>query len=341
MFQDRLSTGIPGLDQVLYGGLVSGRAYLVRGGPGTGKTTLGLHFLTASVANSEQSLYITLGEPAEQIRTNAEAVGFDINKVTFLDLSPTSEFFTEIQTYDIFSPAEVEREPTTQKIIEQVATLKPQRVVLDAITQFRYLSADAFQFRKQVLSFVRFLLEQGATILFTSEGSIAAPDDDLQFISDGVIHLNSDSADGRTLNVTKFRGSDFRRGFHSMRLTNKGMEVFPRLQPEVYKREFVMKVIPSGVPELDELLHGGIERGTVTIITGPTGVGKTTLGLQFMKEAAGRGERSVVYTFEEAEVVNRSIFRFMLWLNGVRFQSCRWSRCTSPPTSSLTWCVKR
>ncbi len=118
MFQDRLSTGIPGLDQVLYGGLVSGRAYLVRGGPGTGKTTLGLHFLTASVANSEQSLYITLGEPAEQIRTNAEAVGFDINKVTFLDLSPTSEFFTEIQTYDIFSPAEVEREPTTQKIIE-------------------------------------------------------------------------------------------------------------------------------------------------------------------------------------------------------------------------------
>jgi circadian clock protein KaiC len=123
----------------------------------------------------------------------------------------------------------------------------------------------------------------------------------LQFIGDGVIHLNNDSADGRTLSVTKFRGSDFRRGFHSMRLTNIGMEVYPRLQPEVYKREFVQQAIASGVPELDELLHGGIERGTVTIITGPTGVGKTTLGLQFMKEAAGRGERSVVYTFEEAE----------------------------------------
>jgi len=302
MLQDRLSTGIPGLDEVLHTGLLSGRAYLVRGGPGTGKTTLGLHFLADGIAKGEQVLYITLGETAEQIHTNAEKLGFNSQGITFLDLSPSSEFFTEVQTYDIFSPAEVEREPTTQKIIEQVETLKPQRVVLDTLTQFRYLAADPFQFRKQVLSFMRFLLEQGATVLFTSEGSKAAPDDDLQFMSDGVIHLNSDIADGRTLSVTKFRGSDFRRGFHSMRLTNKGMEVYPRLQPEVYKREFVTtKAMPSGVPELDELLHGGIEQGTITILTGSTGVGKTTLGLQFMKEAAGRGERSVVYAFEEQE----------------------------------------
>jgi circadian clock protein KaiC len=301
MLQDRLSTGIPGLDEVLHTGLLSGRAYLVRGGPGTGKTTLGLHFLADGIAKGEQVLYITLGEPAEHIHTNAEKLGFNSQGITFLDLSPSSEFFTEVQTYDIFSPAEVEREPTTQKIIEQVETLKPQRVFLDTLTQFRYLAADPFQFRKQVLSFMRFLLEQDATVLFTSEGSKAAPDDDLQFMSDGVIHLNSDTADGRTLSVTKFRGSDFRRGFHSMRLTNKGMEVYPRLQPEVYKREFVTKAMPSGVPELDELLHGGIESGTITILTGSTGVGKTTLGLQFMKEAAERGERSVVYAFEEHE----------------------------------------
>jgi circadian clock protein KaiC len=84
-----------------------------------------------------------------------------------------------------------------------------------------------------------------------------------------------------------------------MRLNDKGMEVFPKLAPEVYRREFVAEVIATGVPELDELLHGGLERGTITIITGPSGVGKTTLGLLFMKEAAGRGERSVVYTLEE------------------------------------------
>ena len=168
MFQDRLSTGIPGLDEVMYGGLVPGKAYLVRGGPGTGKTTLGLHFLATGVANGEKTLFITLGEPVEQIRKNAATLGFEPDDIAFLDLSPTSEFFTQVQTYDIFSPAEVEREPTTQKIIEQVETIKPQRIFMDAMTQLRYLSTDAFQFRKQVLSFLRYLVEQGATVLFSA-----------------------------------------------------------------------------------------------------------------------------------------------------------------------------
>lgn len=298
MPQDRLSTGVSGFDEILYGGLIPGRAYLVRGQPGTGKTILGLHFLSSGVEAGEKSLYITLGESAEQIRTNAEALGFDLKDIAFLDLSPSSEFFTEIQTYDIFSPAEVEREPTTQQIINQVETLKPQRIFLDAMTQFRYLSPDAFQFRKQVLSFLRFLREQGATVLFTSEGSEEAPDNDLQFMSDGVIHLTF-SSEERSVSVSKFRGSDFRSGNHSMRLTQTGMEVFPHLMPEVYRQEFALEVLSSGVPELDELLHGGFERSTITIISGPSGVGKSTLGLQFMKEAAGRGERSVIYAFEE------------------------------------------
>ncbi len=296
----RLSTGIIGFDEVLTGGLIPKRAYLARGGPGCGKTMLGLHFLNAGIANDEVSLYITLGEPAEQIKTNGASLGFDTQAINFLDLSPGADFFTEVQTYDIFSPAEVEREPTTQRIIETVESLKPTRVLIDSMTQFRYLCTDDFQFRKQVLSFMRFLLQTGATVVFTSESSPEAPDDDLQFISDGVIHLQN-SSEGRNISVTKFRGSDFLAGLHSLRLTSKGMQVAPQLQPQIFKREFSLETISSGIPELDELLHGGIERGTVTIFTGPTGVGKTTLGLQFMKEAAGRGERSVVYTFEEGE----------------------------------------
>ena len=295
----RVSTGISGLDEILHGGLIPAQAYLIRGGPGTGKTTLGLHFLSAGVVRGEQSLFITLGEPEAQLRRNAQSLGLDLNGVNFLDLSPSSEFFIKVQTYDIFSPAEVEREPITQKIIEQVHFLQPQRIFLDAITQFRYLSTDAFQFHKQVLSFLRFLLEQEATVLFTSEGHQNAPDDDLQFISDSVIHLDN-PLQGRRLQVSKFRGSSFRSGQHSMRLTNQGIEVFPLLLPEEYKKEFTAESISSGIPEIDELLHGGIERGTVTIISGPSGVGKTSLGLQFMKEAAGRGERSVIYLFEES-----------------------------------------
>lgn len=298
MHNNRLSTGISGLDEVLHGGLIPGRAYLVRGGPGCGKTTLGMHFLSTGTANNEQTLLITLGEPEARLRQNAENLDLNLNGVAFLDLSPSSDFFTEVQTYDIFSPAEVEREPTTQKIVEQAEAIKPHRVFLDSMTQFRYLSTDTFQFRKQVLSFLRFLLDLGSTVVFTSEASAEAPDEDLQFMSDGVINLDL-AAERRTLSVTKFRGSGFRNGFHSMRLTNTGMEVYPRLVPEAYKRVFMPEAISSGIPELDEMLHGGLERGTVTIFSGPSGVGKTSIGLQFMKEAAGRGERSVVYTFEE------------------------------------------
>ena len=296
----RVSTGIDGLDVVLYGGLIPKRAYLVRGGPGCGKTTLGLHFLTEGIGKGESSLFISLGEPEAEILANAQTIGIDLTLVHFLDLSPNATFFTEVQTYDIFSPAEVEREPVTQQILAQIETLHPQRVFLDAMTQFRYLATDAFQFRKQVLSFLRFLIEQGATVLFASEGSASFPDDDLQFMSDGVIDLQS-RPEGRAISVSKFRGSDSRSGDHTMRITNQGMLVFPRLLPEQHAQHFVKEQIASGVPELDELLHGGLERGTISLVTGPTGVGKTTLGLQFMKEAAGRGERSVVYTFEEIQ----------------------------------------
>ena len=296
----RVSTGVRGLDEVLYGGLMPERAYLVRGGPGCGKTTLGMHFLTDGARKGEQCLFITLGEPETELRANAVALGFDLTNIHFLDLSPSAAFFAEMQAYDIFSPAEVEREPVTQQILQQIEQIRPQRVFVDSMTQFRYLSTDAFQFRKQVLSLLRFLVEHGATICFTSEGSASVPDDDLQFMADGVLNLQF-LGDNRTVVVSKLRGSDFRSGAHSMRLTGLGMEVFPRLLPEQHTQQVRQETLSSGVPEMDELLHGGLERGTITMISGPTGVGKTTLGLQFMKEAAGRGERSVVYTFEEPQ----------------------------------------
>jgi circadian clock protein KaiC len=295
----RVSTGVAGLDEILRGGLIPHRSYLVRGGPGTGKTTLGLHYLAAGIQAGEKVVLITFGEGEAQIRDNASRVGIEMQDIQFLDLSPTSEFFARVESYDIFSAAEVEREPVSQDIVSMVQQVQPGRIFLDAMTQMRYLAADVFQFHKQTLSLLRLLTGGGATVLFTSEGSTEAPDTDLQFMSDGVVNLGY-GGPGRTISISKFRGSDYAGGVHSLSISEKGIQVFPRLVPREYRREFVMEKIPSGIPELDELTGGGLERGTCTIITGPSGSGKTTLGMQFMKEAAGRGERSVVYLFEES-----------------------------------------
>jgi circadian clock protein KaiC len=295
----RLSTGIVGLDEVLHGGLLPGRTYLVRGGPGTGKTMLGLHFLTAGARRGERTLFITVEESTEQIRKDARVLGFDLEGVHFVDLTPGSEFFAKVQSYDIFSPAEVEREPTAQMIVREIESLRPDRVFLEAMTQLRYLSPDTFQYHKQVLSLLRFLEERGATVLFTSEGSDVTTDEHLQFLSDGVMHIESTPRQ-RAIAVTKLRGSDFEPGSHALRLTDHGMEVYPALVPDRHGRPFAADLMGSGVRGLDEQLHGGLERGTVTVITGPSGVGKTTLGLSFVKEAAARGERSCVCLIEES-----------------------------------------
>ncbi|WP_206607882.1 ATPase domain-containing protein [Ferruginivarius sediminum] len=293
---DRLSSGIAGLDHILQGGFIPGKAYLVRGGPGAGKTTLGFHFLTASPG--DKTLFISLGEAASQLKENAIKQNLAVDNVEFLDVSPDKEFFTDNESYDIFNPAEVERAPLVEEITAKVEECKPKRVVVDSITQLRYLSPDAFQFRKQVLGFVRYLDSQEATVLLTSESSPEAPDNDVRFLVDGILEIEHDES-RRCVTVAKFRGSGFKKGRHDMELGPTGAVIYPRLMPGEYHCDFAGEPISSGIPDLDQMLHGGLERGTTTIVSGPSGVGKTTFGLQFMKEAAGRGERSVVFAFEE------------------------------------------
>lgn len=298
MALQRISTGVPSLDEILSGGLIPHQAYLVTGPPGSGKTTLGMHFLSAGVSLGEKSLLISFSETETMLRRNAEQIGIDLEGVEFLDFSPSADFFSQNQTYDIFSPAEVEQAPTTQRLIEAIEEIEPERVFVDAITQFRFLVSDAFQFRQQVQSFIRFMLQREITLLFSSEGSDRLPDDDLKFMSDGVIDLSVVSPK-RNIQITKFRGSNFISGPHELQLNERGIAVFAALNPQATPRDVELDVISSGIPEIDELLNGGIERSTTTIISGPSGVGKSTLAIQFMKEAAGRGERSVLYTFEE------------------------------------------
>jgi circadian clock protein KaiC len=213
----RVSTGIEGLDHILHGGLLPGRAYLVHGAPGTGKTTLGLHFLSAG----EAGLLITFAQFAEQIRGDAESLQLKLGDVNILDLTPPPEVFSEVQSYDIFSPSEVEQEPMSRRMAKTIDEIQPKRIFVDSFGYFLNLAADVFVHRRLAQSFFRFATRHGATLVVSSDESHSA------CVADGVIQLES-SAETRSLRVTKFRGSDFRAGSHVMRLTGKGLQVpFP------------------------------------------------------------------------------------------------------------------
>lgn len=296
--RDRLSTGVPGLDPVLDGGLLPGRSVLVRGPPGAGKTLFGLHFLNAGIERGEPGLFVNFGEPEAYLREDVEGFGFDLDDVEFVDLAPEPEAFTDEATYDLFVPSEVEGPSLASEISAAVERVDPDRAVIDPATQLRYLANDPHQFRTQVIALLRMLREAGATTVFTSQQSASAPDDDLQFMSDAV--LNVTTGQTRSITVTKFRGSTFQGGEHTVRITDDGFRCAPILVPADHEREFTAEAISSGVGGLDAMLSGGIERGTVTMLTGPTGVGKTTTGVHFMKEAASRDELSVLYAFEES-----------------------------------------
>jgi len=214
----RISTGVQGLDNVVSGGLIPQRTYLVYGESGAGKTTLGLHFLAAGLAAGERALMITFGQPEDHIRADAESIGLDLNDARILDLTPPPEAFAEDQIYDIFSPAEVERGPMTSQISEAIREGKPARIFADGFGQFRNLVADAFHHRRLVQSFFQFATRQGATLMVASDNGECARD------ADGVIHLEC-AHQGRTLRVVKFRGSDFQPGAHPMRLSTAGLQV--------------------------------------------------------------------------------------------------------------------
>lgn len=291
----RITTGIPGLDEILSGGLLPNCTYLVGGGPGCGKTTVGLHYLTHGTP--AENLFVTLGETEAQLRANAERIGLPLTGVAVLDLSP-GKMEDSDGTYSLLESWDVEGNAIHDGIVEYVREHGPRRIFIDSLSQMRFLSADTFQFRKQVMSLLRNLTGTGVTVMFTSEKSPTEDDEALPFLSDGVIGLKQ-TPHGRLCRVTKFRGSPFVEGNHFYALGENGMQLFPQLIPEQHRRRVEHTPLASGIPELDTLAGGGIERGMVTLLSGPTGVGKTTLGAQFLTTAASRGERCVLYNFDE------------------------------------------
>ncbi|MDQ3817088.1 MAG: AAA family ATPase [Acidobacteriota bacterium] len=302
----RMPTGIPGLDEIVLGGLITQNSYLIVGGAGTGKTILSFQWLLEGERRGERSLYITLAEPGGKIERNVRSFGWQLEGVKMVDLTPTiAESKQPAAEYQVFHPSEVERTPIWEGIYKAVEEHKPARLVIDSLTQLRYLSTDEYQFRKQMLALVAFLDGCGCTSFLVFEPTELEKETSVALAADGIIHLHREVSPGRviglrSIEVEKLRGSDFMSGLHQMRIGDKGVMVFPHRIERPSEVRPGGKVLDTGIPQLDELLGGGLESGTTTIITGPAGAGKSTLGMKFLTKSVAGGDPAVLYAFEES-----------------------------------------
>ncbi len=227
MVAGRISTGVPGLDIMLHGGLIPGRVYLVKGSPGTGKTTLAMHFAMAGVANGESVLYITLEEPAENIREDFGRMGFDVyhDEFTLIDATPTTEHYVLVE--DFFETFAKNLNKLTESIKEQFRVKRYSRVVVDPITMLKLASKEEMDYRRAFLTFVKSMMRLRVTVLITSE--LERTDIEEYFVS-GVIEMKLLERDGklmRAIKVTKFRGSGFDNVIRPYEITETGMVVHP------------------------------------------------------------------------------------------------------------------
>lgn len=299
----KISTGIPPLDVILHGGLTADRMYLIEGMPGTGKTTLGLQFLLEGVRNGENALYVTLSETKRELQGVAQSHGWDIEKIDLYELVDTESTEDSRLRYTMFEPAEIELGTTVDRVFERVNKLNPKRVVFDSLSEMRLLSQGSLRYRRQILALKHFFVGRGCTVLLLDDFS-GADDQHLQSVAHGVIqleHLLSDyGGERRRLRVLKHRGSSFIGGVHDMRIVRGGLKVYPREAAEANDYKAKMHLVDSGNAAFDELLGGGLNAGTSALLLGPAGVGKSSMALQFAIAAAERGERAILFQFEES-----------------------------------------
>ncbi len=300
--QERASTGIAGLDDVLGGGLPAHHLYLVEGEPGAGKTTLGIQFLLDGVAQGQSGLYVTLSETADELRTVAASHGWTLDGLRVFELV-TEEGLSPDAEQSVLHPSEMELGETTRGVMAEVERLRPQRLVFDSLSEMRLLAQDPLRYRRQILALKHFFAKCRCTVLLLDDKSSRAGDLQLHSIAHGVLSLDQTHGEygenKRFLRVVKLRGARFRGGDHDFRLDTGGIAVYPRLIAAEHRTDVEQRLATTGNASLDALLGGGLTYGSNTLLAGPSGVGKTTTALACIAAALARGEKASYYLFDE------------------------------------------
>ncbi|MCU1300870.1 MAG: putative circadian clock protein KaiC [Candidatus Sulfotelmatobacter sp.] len=299
----RVGTGCEGLDNILHGGFPRGRLYLVEGDPGAGKTTLALQFMLEGAKKGERTLYVTLSESRLDLVHSAGSHGLFLDPIEIVELLPTENDLIPEQQYTVFHPAEVELNDRMQRIVKEVQRVRPERLVIDALSELRMLAKDPLRYRRQILSLKDFMASQECTVLLLDDRSSREPDLQLHSVVHGVVSMDRVPREyGKTrrqIEILKLRGTPYREGLHDYTIATGGVVVFPRLIAADSRSGQSPEPVSSGISELDTLTGGGLDRGTSTLLIGPAGCGKTSIAMQWAATAARRGESSVIFSFEE------------------------------------------
>jgi circadian clock protein KaiC len=304
------ATGVEGLDRILNGGFPRNHVYLVQGDPGVGKTTLSLQFLLEGARLGERSLYITMSESERDLRAVAQSHGWDLSPIQIFEHLVGEEELSQDST--IFQAAEIELGPAVRTMLDEIDRVKPDRVVLDSLSEIRLLAQSSLRYRKQILALKQFFDARNITTLLLDDRTSDVRDMQLQSVPHGVLELERYTpvygTPRRRMQIVKVRGLQFRAGYHDFNILKGGIVVYPRLVAAESRTRIVQSFASSGIGELDDLIGGGVDRGTSTLIMGPAGAGKSALATQYAVAAAARGEKAAFFSFDESltTLFNRS-----------------------------------
>jgi circadian clock protein KaiC len=308
---DRLPSGSDRLDAVLGGGLPRNAIALIIGSPGTGKTMLAQQYLFHNASAERPGLYLsTVSEPLEKILRYGQSLDyFDASAlgsgVLYEDLGQT---LNEDGLAGVLS-----------RITELIRQKRPGLMVIDSFKALQDYAPDAQTFRHFLHDLAGHLSAMPITSLWVEEYDATHVSDAPEFaVADVIVSLNTDRSpkrEVRGLQVLKLRGSGFRSGKHSYRLSSRGLDVFPRLADPVGLEGYgePPERVSSGVAALDMILSDGYWRGASTLVAGPSGVGKTLLGLHFIFAGAQRGETGLIATFQENPTQLERVLRGFSW----------------------------